>query len=62
LTESLFFFFVVEETLLSFVVFVGSVDQGVKGVVEVFVFDRLPNFFHHDQELLSDHVVDPEAE
>jgi len=58
LTESFFFF---DVTLLSFIVFVGRVDQAIKCVVEVFVLDRLPHFLHHYQELLGYHVVDSQA-
>lgn len=60
LDESLFFF--VEYSLLAFIVFVGGVDECIKCVVQVLVLHRLPHFFHHDEELLSDHVVDPQAQ
>ncbi len=56
------FFFVIEKSLLAFVVFVGSVDEGVECVVEVLVLHRLPHLLHHDQELLSNHVVDPQTQ
>ena len=58
LTESFFF---LDVTLLSFIVFVGCVDQAIEGIVEVLVFNRLPYLLHHDQELLGYHVVDPQA-
>lgn len=58
--ESSFFF--IEQSLLSFVIFIGCVNEGVECVVEMLVLHRFPYFLHHDEELLCDHVVDSETQ